>query len=118
MAKFSGKIGYFQMVEKKPGYWVEEIIERPYFGDITRLLSSSQSSGQVNDDISLNNTISIVADPYANENFQHMKYVVFMGIKWKITNVEVKYPRLILNVGGMYNENMGRSENSSEETIQ
>ena len=111
MAKFSGKIGYYQMVEKKHGYWVEDIIERHYYGDIERLYNVSQSSGQVNDNVSLNNTISIVADPYANENFQHMKYVVFMGIKWKITNVEVKYPRLILNLGGVYNKNVGKSSN-------
>lgn len=109
MAKFSGKIGYYQMVEKKPGYWVEDIIERHYYGDIDRLFSSTQSSGQINDNISLNNTISIVADPYANENFQHMKYVVIMDTKWKITNVEVKYPRLILNIGGVYNKNVGKS---------
>lgn len=113
MAKFSGNIGYIQMLEKKPGYWVEDTIERPYYGDITRLMSSSQSSGQVNDNISLNNTISIVADPYANENFQHMKYVVFMGTKWKITNVEIQYPRLILTTGGIYNENVGESKGSS-----
>lgn len=109
MAKFSGKIGYIQMIEKKPGYWVENVIERPYYGDITRLLGGYQSSGNVNDNITLNNTISIVADPYANENFQHMRYVVFKGVKWKITNAEVQYPRIILTVGGKYNENMGKS---------
>lgn len=109
MAKFSGKIGYIKSVEKKPGYWVEDAIERPYFGDITRLLSGFQSSGNVNDNITLNNTISIVADPYANENFQRMRYVEFMGTKWKITNIEVQYPRIILTIGGVYNAYMGKS---------
>lgn len=103
MAKFYGNIGYIKTVEVEPGIWEEKVIERPYYGDLTRNTSRFQSSGGVNDDINISNNISIVADPYANENFQHMRYVEFMGAKWKITNVEVKYPRLILTAGGVYN---------------
>lgn len=103
MAKFYGNIGYIKTVEIEPGIWEEQITELPYYGDITRNTSRYQSSGGVNDDINISNTISIVADPYANENFQHMRYVEFMGAKWKITNVEIQYPRLILTVGGVYN---------------
>jgi hypothetical protein len=103
MAKFYGNIGYIKTVEVEPGIWEEQVIERPYYGDLTRNTSRFQSSGGVNDDINIANNISIVADPYANENFQHMRYVEFMGAKWKITNVEVKYPRLILTAGGVYN---------------
>lgn len=104
MAKFYGKIGYIQTVESEPGYWEEKAIEREYYGDITRNISRYQEINQVNDNIVINNMLSIVADPYANENFQHMRYVVWMGTKWKITNVEVQYPRIILNLGGVYNE--------------
>lgn len=103
MAKFYGNVGYSQTVEIEPGIWNEQIVERPHYGDLMRNTSRYQSSGDVNDDISINNNISIVADPYANENFQHMRYVVFMGAKWKITNVEVQYPRIILTLGGVYN---------------
>ena len=103
MAKFYGKIGYIEPVESEPGYWEEKPIEREYYGDITRNTSRYQNGGQVNEDIVINNILSIVADPYANENFQHMRYVVWMGAKWKITNVEVQYPRLLLTLGGMYN---------------
>lgn len=106
MAKFCGSVGYLSTKEIEPGIWDESIIERLYYGDITRNTSRYQNSGNVNDDINVSNIISIVADPYATENFQHMKYVTFMGSKWKITNVEVNYPRLILTVGGVYkNEN-------------
>lgn len=109
MAKFSGEIGYFMSVEKEPGLWVEDYIEKHYYGDLMRNSNSFQSSSGVNDNISLNNSISIVADPYANENFQHMRYVKFMGAKWKITNAEVQYPRIILTVGGVYNGNETKS---------
>ena len=105
MAKFYGKVGYIQTEEVAPGVWDEKIIERPYYGDVTRNTSRFQSSGEVNDNININNIISIVADPYANENFQYMRYVEFKGAKWKITNAEVQYPRIILTIGGVYNGN-------------
>lgn len=104
MAKFYGLIGFSNTVETDPGIWEEEIIERPYYGDLTRNTSRYQQSGGVNDNISINNSISIVADPYATTNFQKMRYVEFLGAKWKINNVEVQYPRLILSIGGEYNE--------------
>lgn len=101
--KYYGNIGYIETVEVEPGIWEEQIIERLYYGDLIRNTSRYQTSGGVNDNININNDISIVADPYANENFQHMRYAVFMGTKWKINNVEVKYPRIILTLGGVYN---------------
>ena len=103
MAKFYGKIGYASMVETKPGVCEEQIVERSYYGDLIRNTRRLQSADQVNDDINISNEISIVADPYATNNFHTMRYAVFMGTKWKISNVEVSYPRLILTLGGVYN---------------
>ena len=103
MAKFYGKIGYANTVETKPGVYEEQIIERSYYGDLIRNTRRLQSADQVNDDINISNEISIVADPYATNNFHTMRYAVFMGTKWKISNVEVSDPRLILTLGGVYN---------------
>lgn len=103
MAKFYGSVGYADTVETAPGVWEEGITERIYFGDLTRNTRRLQSSDTLNDDINVANEISIVADPFANQNFHKMRYVSFMGSKWKITNVEVQYPRLILTIGGVYN---------------
>lgn len=103
MAKFCGIVGFAETVETEPGLWVEQITEHRYFGDVFRNVGKYQVSDGVNDDININNQISIVADPYANQNFHHMRYVEFMGTKWKITNVEVQYPRLTLSIGGEYN---------------
>lgn len=103
MSKWYGKIGYAENVEYEPGNWEEEITERPYYGDTYRNTRLLQNSDGVNDNINIANQISIVADPYANQNFHKMRYVEFMGTKWKITNIEVQYPRLILTVGGQYN---------------
>lgn len=104
MAKFSGPIGYAVTEETRPGVWEERITERYYRGDVTRNTRRLQSSDKLNDDIEISNEISILADPFANGNFHAMRYVGFMGAKWKISNVEVQYPRLILTLGGVYNE--------------
>ena len=90
-------------METEPGVWIEQIIERSYYGDIIRNIRNIQSSGGVNDDINIANEISILADPYANQNFHSMRYVEFMGTNWKITRVDVQFPRLILSMGGVYN---------------
>lgn len=103
MGKFYGKIGYGIKKEIRPGYWDDEIIERPYTGDITRQFSRNEPSGDVNDDINMSINISIVADPFAFEKSYLMKYVEYSGTLWKITSVEPKYPRLILTIGGVYN---------------
>ena len=99
MAKFYGPIGYAVTEETTPGVWEDRISERMYFGELVR----NTRRLQTNDNINVSNEISILADPFARENFHLMKYVGFMGAKWKIESVEVQYPRLILTIGGVYN---------------
>lgn len=103
MAKWSGKIGFADVVETAPGVWKEQITERKYFGEMNPNTRRLQSADQVNDDINIANKLSIVADPYASGHIYAMRYAEFMGARWKIANVEVLYPRLILTLGGVYN---------------
>lgn len=104
MARFYGVIGYAQTVEKTPGNWSVEVTERNHIGDVIRnYYSERTASDSTNDDLNINNQISIIADSFASQNFLYMRYAEFMGVKWKITNVEVSYPRLILTLGGVYN---------------
>ena len=103
MPKFYGNIGYAISKETAPGVWVEDIVEHKYSGDVYRNTRKLQSENQVNDSIDISNEISILSDPFANENFHSMRYVTYMGAKWKVSSVEVRYPRLILTVGGLYN---------------
>ena len=104
MPKWYGNIGYGVTEETSPGVWTEEIVERQYYGDIIRNLRRLETSDQVNDNVSVSNEISIVSDPYAFENFHSIRWVEFMGSKWKVTNIEVQYPRLLLSLGGVYND--------------
>lgn len=104
MAKFHGKVGYVMTSETRPGVWIEEILERTYYGDVTRNARRlMQQTEGVTTDIDVSNLISIVADPYARDHFFAIRYVEWMGVKWTVSNVEVQYPRLILTLGGVYN---------------
>lgn len=106
MAKYYGKIGYVEKsVETTPGVWGDRITERTYTGDITRNASGwNSSTDSTNDNLTINNQISIVADQFAYQNSRLMKYVEFMGVKWNITNIEfAQRPRIILTLGGEYN---------------
>ena len=103
MAKFYGKIGYAKTIEVSPGVYNDDIIDHNYYGDIVRNTRRLQPSEHLNDDITINNTISIISDVYAYENFHSIRYVEFGGTKWKVNNVEVQFPRLILTLGGVYN---------------
>lgn len=104
MSKFFGSIGYAVNEEIRPGVWGDKITVREYYGDVIRDTRQYQSTDTLNDNLNISNQFSVVADPFAYENFHAMKYIEYMGTKWKIENVEVQYPRLILTVRGVYNE--------------
>lgn len=105
MSKWFGKIGFeTETTEVTPGVWGPSITEREYYGDLLRLNRRLQTSDKVNDDLTFSNQLSIVADPYATENFAMIRYATFGNSKWKVTSVEVQYPRLVLEFGGVYND--------------
>ena len=103
MAKYYGSVGYEDTVETDSGIFEETITERQYYGDVIRNNRRLENSGEVNDSINVTNQISIVADPYAIQNFWKIRYATFMGQKWKVKDVSVEQPRLILTLGGLYN---------------
>lgn len=104
MAKYFGVIGYaLGTVEEVPGVWVDKIVERKYYGDVIRNSRGLQEAEKVNLDITVGNSISIVADAYANEHFFAIRYLDWAGTLWTVTDVVVESPRLILRLGGVYN---------------
>ena len=105
MAKYYGDVGFRTSSETESGIWEESIVERPYYGDILKnyVRNSYRDNMTTIKTPECNNSISIVADAYANENFHNIVYATFMGTKWTISNIDVQYPRLILALGGVYN---------------
>lgn len=106
MNKFYDDVAFATSIEdeEKTGKWGEKIRVEKYFGDVLKNYKRTKEGAKVIDDIEISNQISILADPFAFENFHAIKYVKWMGTKWKVSSVDVQYPRLILSLGGVYNE--------------
>ena len=104
MAKYYGRIGYIKTEETVPGVWSEKVIEKTHYGDVERNYKQFQlPSENIIDNITLNNSISIVANPYISRNYPYIRYLWWNGVPWNVTSVTVEYPRFILNLGGVYN---------------
>lgn len=102
--KFYGAVGFFEgMKETTPGVYRPSITERPYYGEVIKDHRKFQPSSSQNDEFTVSNRISILADLYAQENWTSIRYVIWNGVKWKVTSVDVTYPRLTLELGGVYN---------------
>lgn len=102
MARFYGKVGYGEPVEKSPGVWEDVITERSYQGDVVRNSRNLVDDQKVNLDLTVSNSISIVADAYATDHFFAIRYVEWAGTRWVVSNVDVQSPRLLLRLGGVY----------------
>lgn len=102
--RFCGTVGYADIdVEEAPGVWVAQMVAREYRGDVIRSARRLESTTMLNDNVTVENSFSVVADAFAYENFLKMRYVNWNGSNWTITNVEVRRPRLILTVGDIWN---------------
>lgn len=105
--KYAGEIGFGVSSEVRPSVWQETIVTRRYKGDVNRVSRRLQSVDKINDDVVISNEIEIFADAFAYENFQNIKYVTWMGTKWTVNAITVEHPRLILEIGGVYNGDTG-----------
>lgn len=106
MTKFYGDIGFVETTETSPGIWEPVVTTRKYFGDVNRNQRRYQENAHsINDNLNISNEISILADDYALENYGSMRWVEFRGVKWKITWINLEYPRIVLTLSGVYNEN-------------
>lgn len=102
--RFYGAIGFVETVNAGNGNWKEQTTERNYYGDVTRDVKALESSSALNDDFTISNQFSIVADDYCYKHFQYIRYVEYLGVKWKVTSVDtLNPPRLIISVKGVYN---------------
>lgn len=103
MSKWFGKIGLVQTVETEPSIFEEKVTEHDCYGELLKNTRRVQTSDKVNDDLTIANTLSILADPTLYKHFDSIKYAEIMGARWKVTEVQIDYPRLTLTLGGLYN---------------
>lgn len=103
MARYYGKVGYAIPTKTAPGVITEKIVERAYKGSIVNNSRRLESGTGINDNIRVSNDLDILADAFAYQNFHSIRYATYMGSRWKVDAVEVRRPRLILSLGGVYN---------------
>ena len=104
--KFSGKIGFWiKDVEIKPGVFKPQIIEKNYTGDVLRNIRRFQSvENQQNENLAVNNKLSIISDLYLQQNWGSINYVSWNGVNWQVSSVDIgSFPRIVLELGGVYN---------------
>ena len=110
MDKYYGPVGYVRTVEVSDGEWDDVVTEKNYYGDVIKHSFRTESTANRNDNIQVSNQISIISDNYAMQYLGYIRYVVWNNTPWKVTNVEVRYPRLLLTLGGVYNGERSQSE--------
>lgn len=105
MAKYYGNIGFAISGESpaNSGIWVDEVVDKPYHGDVLNRTLRWQSAQDINDNATFSQRISIICDSFAINNIPSIKYVEFLGARWSVTSVEIQRPRIILTLGGLYN---------------
>lgn len=103
MARYFGRVGFAETAETAPGVWEEVITQHEYYGDVIRNARRWENGESLNDNLIISNSISILADDYAYEHLANIRYVEWLGAFWKPTHIEVQRPRIILQVGGVYN---------------
>ena len=104
--RFYDSVGYSIQTESEtqPGVMNESIVEHKYFGDVLKNGKRNESTQNLIDDISLDNEFSIIADKFARDNFHAMKYIIFYGVKWRISSVDASSPpRIKIRINGVYN---------------
>lgn len=103
--RFFGKIGYGESQQNmdSPDVWEDVITEVDRGGDVIRAGTNLDPSENVVNDLKVNNAISVVADPTLIAHFRNIRFVEWDGVCWTVTAVQVSPPRLILNIGEIYN---------------
>ena len=116
MAKYHGMIGFIVMEQTKPGVFKPSTIEREYYGEILRKSVRLQVAENVNDNTKINHQISIISDAFANDHFDCIRYVMWMGKAWKVNSIDIDYPRLTLTIGDIYTVKQGKVVDSDGTT--
>ena len=109
MAKFHGIVGFVEMQEVRPGVWQEVATEKEYSGDVLKKIDRSVAGEYLNDNLVVNNQISIKTDPFLSQHFSSIKYVRWNNVNWKVKSIDVEPPRLNLTLGEVYNGKQAKS---------
>lgn len=103
MTKFYGKVGYGTNTDNGNGVWEDVITERKLYGEVVKNTRRLITGQDINSKLTTGNSISVLADAYALQNFFAIRYVEWSGALWTVIDVEEQRPRLLLRLGDVYN---------------
>lgn len=102
--KFNGMIGFVKTEETAPDVWTEVATEKPSYGDVISTSGRWQGiNGSTNDEVKLNQSISVLLGPELFEMIGLIRYVKWYGEYWKVESITPGYPRITLTLGGVWN---------------
>lgn len=106
--RFYGNVVYVEQVERedRPGVMVDKPTVRTVKGNVKKNFYRWKNNPNQStlDAENVSHIIEIVADPYAINHFGSMRYIEWLGQKWKIESVDASsLPQLTIYVGGLYN---------------
>ena len=105
MPKWYGRIGFSTDSDQGFGIFEKTSEARPYYGDIIHSRPGwTAVSDSTNEKMTVNSRISVVADDFALQNTYRMTWIEYLGTKWYISSVELAFPRIIVDIGNVYTE--------------
>lgn len=104
--KFSGKAGFrIDDVEIEPGVYKPQVVVKAIKGSVVSNSYQHQNSDKSTiDNVRITNQLSIVANQFLNKHITNLMYVEFQGVKWKVESFDIQPPRVVVSLGGVYNE--------------
>lgn len=103
MPKYRGNVGFVYTEETAPGVWTPVETVRPYYIDVNRNSRRYENGASTNDNLLVTSNLSLIADPFALNHVSGLKWIEYSGVKWRVSTVEILYPRMNLTLGGVYN---------------
>lgn len=104
--KFSGKAGFrIDDVETEHGVYEPIVVVKAIKGSVVINHYQHQNSDKSTiDNVRITNQLSIVANQFLNEHISNLMYIEFQGVKWKVESFDIRPPRVVVSLGGVYNE--------------
>ncbi len=107
MNRYHGFIGFALPIQTAPGVYSTKtnMVRKEYGGEVHRIYRhGSSSSTTTNEEMTFSSEIHIVADAFFNNNMAAVRYVEYMGTKWKVASIDANDPPVLkLTLGGVYN---------------
>lgn len=86
-----------------PGNWKQYTVIKQYPGEWKRIESKWTPGDKTNDDKRVNNQLEIISDPFALLNWTQIRCVKYMNVQWSVNTVTLRPPRIVMEIGGLYN---------------